>query len=1036
MSLYTNQNEIFKFVSVRPPKKALLLTAFIPYPKQSENSWAEKTKPLFIDNKQREKVKKQAKSFIESEKFYFSDQWYSKAKENIGTITQLIERQTESEYENHKMIQEIGTILATDIQEYIQSKEFLDAKQSLWDSLLAFSFVSGQKEDSRSRLLQAIRTVHIVEIIAAKQMDLSSYKSLNQIEKKTPIFPKVFSMKPVPTNSVELLDKVKKHREKKIQTIRDTYNQMVDLKQAIDELDHLHKQHKFNLFHNSKADEVVKKISLKDVDFPIKGLDRLIKQDDLQELSKEKINLQLVYTEMKASPWIIAPEITKSVSTRTKKILEQFNLDVNNERVDDIQEGLHSKLKQAGRELAQGDDKQSLVKIGQTYINDNDFDTSLFNEAIPKIAEDLKGYIPPSIKTNVEKWGIDPDLGKWGVIPPDSEILNSNMLVRPLGIGDLKVVEMELLKYEEGEISHIENILKSESKERSHRQLSRTEESVFRLEETVKESEKDLESTERFSLEREAEKVIHTDMQAEAGVTVTAEYGPVKISAHGGISTAQSQETSKRSSSSYAKEITQRSLSRVKERIQTERTQKSLKEFEEINKHGFDNTQGTEHVIGVYRWVDKLYEAKVINYGKRQMFSFMIPEPAAFYIHAQKNEKIQGNSLQKPEELGDLKHTDIDRNTYQEKVKLFRLTGVNPPPAENIVVSGMLIENVSDDVLHKISAKSNKESEIIIPDGYQAILGNIMYSFAGMGDEPGSTLGVILGNNYIFENDTSWHGGGKKLDNKLTYKLNNEIKTVPVSVIVSRVFAYIINYEVQCECAPETYAAWQIETYEKIIDAYERQMLDYKEKLSELRMKQERNAMYGENPKKNRTIEKDELKKLCIQYITHTLSFERFGAMKFQPSIGDGYPEMDKWDAFSEGELIQFFEQAFEWEHMTYLFYPYFWGRKKNWLNVIHYSDQDPLFEAFLKAGSAKVVLPVRLGYDEAVLHYLSTGEIWNGEGAPLIDDEMFLSIVEELKEEDTAVVEGEPWEVRVPTSLVKLQTGSELPNFTQRDSE
>ena len=34
---------------------------------------------------------------------------------------------------------------------------------------------------------------------------------------------------------------------------------------------------------------------------------------------------------------------------------------------------------------------------------------------------------------------------------------------------------------------------------------------------------------------------------------------------------------------------------------------KIVEEFEENNKHGFDNTKGDKHVVGVYRWVDKIY---------------------------------------------------------------------------------------------------------------------------------------------------------------------------------------------------------------------------------------------------------------------------------------------------------------------------------------------------------------------------------------------------------------------------------------------
>ncbi|MBL7962355.1 MAG: hypothetical protein JNM31_00795 [Flavobacteriales bacterium] len=46
--------------------------------------------------------------------------------------------------------------------------------------------------------------------------------------------------------------------------------------------------------------------------------------------------------------------------------------------------------------------------------------------------------------------------------------------VRPLGVADLKVVRSQLLKYELGEVAHVENVLKGEVKKRTFRNLDRT----------------------------------------------------------------------------------------------------------------------------------------------------------------------------------------------------------------------------------------------------------------------------------------------------------------------------------------------------------------------------------------------------------------------------------------------------------------------------------------------------------------------------------------------------------------------------------
>jgi hypothetical protein len=175
-------------------------------------------------------------------------------------------------------------------------------------------------------------------------------------------------------------------------------------------------------------------------------------------------------------------------------------------------------------------------------------------------------------------------------------------------------------------------------------------------------------------------------------------------------------------------------------------------------------------------------------------------------------------------------------------------------------------------------------------------------------------------------------------------------------------------------------------------------------------------------------IEATELKKHCLTLLTGE-QYNSFDAMSGVP------PQIDPAEAAEEGSFIQFFEQAFEWEQLTYLFYPYFWGRKANWVKTSTTFDTDPLFTTFLQAGSARVVIPVHPAYNDAILYYVQTGAIWNGGEAPQLDDPLFIALHEELKAQQddlaNAVPEGDPWDVTLPTTLVHLQESSELPDFT-----
>jgi len=70
---------------------------------------------------------------------------------------------------------------------------------------------------------------------------------------------------------------------------------------------------------------------------------------------------------------------------------------------------------------------------------------------------------------------------------------------------------------------------------------------------------------------------------------------------------------------------------------------------------------------------------------------------------------------------------------------------------------------------------------------------------------------------------------------------------------------------------------------------------------------------------------------------------------------------------------------------------------------------------------------PVRIGFEDAVVYFMETGEIWNGTGIVFdTDDNLYLSIVDEMNQ-TSGIVEGQEWETTVPTSLTIVQARSVL---------
>ncbi|MER9117121.1 hypothetical protein NKH93_10895 [Mesorhizobium sp. M0954] len=625
--------------------------------------------------------------------------------------------------------------------------------------------------------------------------------------------------------------------------------------------------------------------------------------------------------------------------------------------------------------------------------------------------------------------------------PSSTPDVNMSGQIRPLGIGDLKVVKQKLLAYVPGEVAHIENVLKGEFKDRKHRVLDRAETMVFTSEEEAQETERDTQSTERFELKKEAEQVIKEDMSVQAGVTVTGGFGPVTVTAHGDFAYSTSKQESAKNSSNFAKDVVDRSVSRVQKKTKVERTTKTLHEVEETNSHGLDNKHGTGHITGVYRWVDKRYRAQVYNYGRRLMLELIVPEPAAFFRTSQMRSALELAGVTPPQPLVNAKgqpltSSDITPSNYQLFTSRYNAAGVTPPPAEWVYITTVFDQGAIDNGL----TVSKSVKDLIVPEGYILRFFNAEVSIIWVQGGPQFMLQIGEWGFHLLASTAVKHGSNQLVGPSASPDpWDDPIGPVPVSIIGYDINAYAVNVAANCERTTAHYEKWQLSTFDKIYTAYKALKSEYDQKVAQAQAQIGAVVIRGRNPQTNRTIEKAELKKLSITMLTGQ-HFAYFDAMTDPPGQPAQIPEVKPIEALSEGRYIQFFEQAFDWDQITYLFFPYFWGRKRNWIKVSNMDDPDPLFAQFLQAGAARVLLPVSPAYNEAVLYFLESKDpdvfkkIWQGGEPPKLDDPLFTSIAEEIKAQTDdlagAVPEGEPWEFTVPTTLVWLQDGPELPVF------
>lgn len=572
-----------------------------------------------------------------------------------------------------------------------------------------------------------------------------------------------------------------------------------------------------------------------------------------------------------------------------------------------------------------------------------------------------------------------------------------------LGIADLMIVEQDLLRYELGEVAHIENVLKTETRARTFKTSATTETTVTTETESTEEKSQDLASAERFELQTESQSVIDTNASKSAGLTIHASYGPsVDATSNFNYSSSNSKQQTTGASANYAREVTTKAAHRVQTRTLTRRTVRTVNVVEETNQHTFDNKSGSNDIVGVYRFVDKVYLAQVVNYGKRLMLEFIVPEPAAFVRHAMTHSPLDGVSMVEPDVPGycqgdgtfaPLQADDITRENYLYWASKYGVQDVTTPPPSVILASG---------------AKKS-------PDSMPTSAGDRMIS--------SGTMDVAIADGYLCQSAyVNLYGETQAGDHKIVYQLQDQqreyvepvddrgspflLRLHPTSTLTVTVNSLgFYNYEVLvtvlCTLSPEKFQAWQLKTFNSIMNAYLDQKSRFDQAVAEAKLQARDTTLGGTNPLRNREIEQTELKKGCISLLTGQ-RFELFDAVG-RNVAPFGYPEIDFAEAKAEGPYLQAFEQGLEWNNMTYLFYPYFWGSKQDWPILAQLTDDDPLFGRFLSAGAARVQVPVRLGFEAGMLTYLATGELWSGDGTLVnsdgnMPDQLHLSVLDELR--------------------------------------
>ena len=214
--------------------------------------------------------------------------------------------------------------------------------------------------------------------------------------------------------------------------------------------------------------------------------------------------------------------------------------------------------------------------------------------------------------------------------------------------------------------------------------------------------------------------------------------------------------------------------------------------------------------------------------------------------------------------------------------------------------------------------------------------------------------------------------------------------SVSINIIVWDMVWVGFSIQIPIRLQPAVEQEWKQKIWNQIYEFmiaryYEKRQL-LKERLAELTEK-----LGVQDALSLRKKEREEVMKGVLRFLICPNDFEFFPDNIFQ--AGDKDKDFDKvlyelettgllknegfrGDLLEHGKMIKFLHHAIEWENMLYFLYPYFWTHPTRWEFKKYLDHPDPMHRAFLKAGSARVVLTIRPGFEDAFLAFINTGDM------------------------------------------------------------
>ncbi|WP_405577679.1 type II secretion system protein GspG [Streptomyces sp. NBC_01092] len=580
--------------------------------------------------------------------------------------------------------------------------------------------------------------------------------------------------------------------------------------------------------------------------------------------------------------------------------------------------------------------------------------------------------------------------------------------IQPVGWLHLERIEMQPVGLERGELVSTIPMAPGETARVSHKEWSTQSEELSRIVTDELETYAEKGVAEKTDVAMSTANESKRDTNLNFGVTASGSYGTVSVTSTLNYGVSTSDHESRQASTKHATEITSKASSRSrKEHKVSFRTETRRGEEDEAARVITNNTTRVMR-IDYYRIMRK-WRVDLMRYGLRMTYDLVVPDPGGA-LRRQLMELAEiDKTLATPYEFP----FGIDQIARHNWMSLAARYGapVTAPPAENLNPPDYTYEFPS--IIEEGDAvKTRYQSwQIDLPEGYELVptLFEVNYygwrpaelaRFDVLGDEAPQVTATPVGEELKGRYQSALaHLNGKAGHISIQYTHRN------VSWAGFRLAATL-------RLSTHAYGAWQLDTWQKLREAAEQQYYTLQQRLRD-RREQLLAELNRDDTLTLRRAEREELMKRSLQWLFGSdfdtapdeidavlAALGTNGTPTWTDDIDPSALPIgaDVWLKIRKfGEFVKFLHQAVEWENVLYFLYPYFWGSEKLAEVKRLLWHPDPLRREFLRAGAARVVLPIRPGFERAFSRLMSTGRL-DGDGSPDPEDPPYMSIAQEIE--------------------------------------